>query len=802
MHPWIKTAIKIAGAIIALILVIWLGITSYVYYNKNQLLQNITSQLNENLNGTLTIQSMEPALIRGFPAISVSLKKVLLRDSLWEQHHHDLLKADDVFISIDAFTLLSGNPTIRKIVISDGTIYSFTDSSGYNNLNIFKKSKSKDKGDSDRKKINKVELQRVNLIVENESRQKLFSFNVKDFSGKINYNPGGWNAVADLDVLVNNLAFKTSRGSFLKNKTFKGKLDLKFTEKSNLLTVPLQDVEIGGIDFELGGKFSFDGLNPFFALDIKTNSIKFDEAQTLLAENISSRIKIYKLEKPLSAEANIRGILKGGGNPMIKVYWKTTGNTLSFKNETVTNCDFNGSFSNQLDKTKPRLDANSTINFYFLKGTWNNIPFKADSITITDLKEPIIAGKFTANFPLTKLNPVIGGQTIRFKTGTAQLNLLYRAPFLQNNPNKRFINGSILIKNTDAIYLPRNLPFNNARATLVFKDQDLFFRNVHINSGGSSLNMKGSILNFLNLYYTDPQKMVLDWQVNSPEINLKEFLGFLGKRKSKASSSGGINKISADLDKVLDQASVHMKLAVNKMHYKKFIATSVNSELTMRQSGIKINNVSLKHAGGELRMNGYIDQKGSVNDIKLNTQINRANIKELFYSFNNFGQTGITSENLRGTLTANTNVAGSLRDNGSVVPRSIHGTVDFSLKNGAIINFEPMVKIGDFAFKNRDFNNITFKNLHNTLNIQGNKVIIPPMRIESSVLNVFLEGVYGFSSGTNIFLQIPLRNPEKDKDITDPEERERRAKKGIVINLHAEDGEDGKVKFKLGRGDN
>ncbi|MEO8794309.1 MAG: AsmA-like C-terminal region-containing protein [Daejeonella sp.] len=802
MHPWIKKAIKITGAILALLLIVWLGIASYIYYNKKELLLNITSQLNENLNGTLTIQSMEPALIRGFPAISVSLKKVLLRDSLWKQHHHDLLKADEVFIALDAFTLLSGNPTIRNIIVSDGSIYSYTDSSGYNNSNIFKKSNSKEKDDNKRKKINKIELTRVKLIVENETKQKLFSFDVKDFTGKINYNSDGWNAVADLDVLVNDLAFKTSRGSFLKNKTFKGKLDLQFNEKTNLLSVPLQDVEIGGIDFELGGKFSLDDLNPFFALDVKTKSIKFDEAQSLLAQNISSRLKRYKLEKPFSAEANIRGILKGSDNPMIKVYWKTTGNTLSFKNETITNCDFNGSFSNQLDKTKRRIDPNSTVNFYFLKGTWNNIPFKADSITITNLREPIIAGKFTANFPLTKLNPVIGGQTIRFKKGTAQLNLLYRAPFLQNDPSKRFINGNIIIKNTDAVYLSRNLAFKNARATLVFKDQDLFFRNMHVNSGGSSLNMKGSILNFLNLYYSDPQKMVLDWQISSPEINLKEFLGFLGKRKRSASTSGGINKLSADLDKVLDEASVHMKLAVNKMQYKKFVATNVNSELTMRQAGIKINNVSLKHAGGELRMNGYIDQKGSVNDIKLNTQVTRANIKELFYSFSNFGQTGITSENLRGTLTANTNVAGSLRDNGNIVPRSIHGTVDFNLANGALINFEPMVKIGDFAFKNRDFNNITFKNLRNTLDIQGNKVVIPPMRIESSVLNVFLEGVYGFSSGTNIFLQIPLRNPEKDKDITDPEERERRAKKGIVINLHAEDGEDGKVKFKLGRGDN
>jgi hypothetical protein len=48
-------------------------------------------------------------------------------------------------------------------------------------------------------------------------------------------------------------------------------------------------------------------------------------------------------------------------------------------------------------------------------------------------------------------------------------------------------------------------------------------------------------------------------------------------------------------------------------------------------------------------------------------------------------------------------------------------------------------------------------------------------------------------------MQIPLRNPKKDEFIFDKEEKQQRAKRGIVINLHAFDGDDGKVKFKLGK---
>jgi hypothetical protein len=66
---------------------------------------------------------------------------------------------------------------------------------------------------------------------------------------------------------------------------------------------------------------------------------------------------------------------------------------------------------------------------------------------------------------------------------------------------------------------------------------------------------------------------------------------------------------------------------------------------------------------------------------------------------------------------------------------------------------------------------------------------------------VEVEGVYGIPKGTDIKLRVPLRNPKKDELVTDIEELHKRRKSGIVINLHAVDGEDGKVKMKLGKGD-
>ena len=72
------------------------------------------------------------------------------------------------------------------------------------------------------------------------------------------------------------------------------------------------------------------------------------------------------------------------------------------------------------------------------------------------------------------------------------------------------------------------------------------------------------------------------------------------------------------------------------------------------------------------------------------------------------------------------------------------------------------------------------------------------MQINSSVLNMDVEGVYSFGRGTQIYVDVPLRNPKNDKEITDKEELAKRRNRGIVVHLTAQDDEDGKVGVKLG----
>lgn len=242
-----------------------------------------------------------------------------------------------------------------------------------------------------------------------------------------------------------------------------------------------------------------------------------------------------------------------------------------------------------------------------------------------------------------------------------------------------------------------------------------------------------------------------------------------------------------------------MNVKVDKVYYNKFLATNAKADLLLSENRIAIKNMGLNHAGGSLKLNGSVSQNGDYNRFALNATLSNVDIQHFFYAFDNFGMKTLSSKNLKGYLFSKTNVTGSINDRGALMPNSLLGTVVFNLKKGALLNFEPVKSVGKFAFPFRDLDNITFSNLNGKFDLQGKQIKINPMQINSSLLNMDIAGVYSLGSGTNIALDVPLRNPKKDLEVTDVNERKARRMKGIVIHLLATDGEDGKIKIKLNK---
>ncbi|RYE34472.1 MAG: AsmA family protein [Sphingobacteriaceae bacterium] len=799
MPRWFKNVLKTIAVLAGLLLLALVAVTMYISFNKKSILADVTKVLNKNLHGgKLTIGGMDPTFLKGFPNVSLSLKNVVLKDSLWAKHQHTLLQAQDFDISVNTFALFTGTIAISKVTINQAKVYLFTDSTGYSNTSVFKKNNQPKKENKDAgsaaAELRRFALNDVQFVLENQKGHKLFYFNVAELNGKMNYPGDNWNAKVGLKVMVNSLAFNTLRGSFIKDKLVQGDLEAGYDDNSGVITVVPKVLNIGEDDFIIGAKFYTKKRDGDFEFDITENSLQWKHASALLAPNIAEKLNMFNLKNPLSVHCLLGGNFNSSGDPSINVSAKVANNTLTTPGGTIDSCSFNGLYTNSFDKKKPLSNENSAIELFGLKGNYEQVPFKVDTGIISNLDKPIVSGTLKSDFAVTRLNHLLG-ETMNFAKGRANINLRYQADIVNFKFTKPAIGGVINIKNTDFVYLQNKINFKNTSLSLDFSGEDLLLKNIRLQSGKSIIAMEGSVKNFKNLYYAAPEKIVVNWQIRSPQLYMGEFLGFLSARTKRPVKKSTNNNFGDQLSTVLEKAQANMHLQVDKAYYYKFLATDVKADLLVSEAGVKLKNVTAKSAGGTFNLNGSVARNGNSNRFAINSNVDNANIGNFFYAFDNFGVKDFTYKNLRGFLSLKSNIAGNITDLGKLVPKSLSGTVNLNLKNGALLDFAPIKSVGKFAFPFRNLDVITIDNLNGKFDLLGDRIRINPMQINSSILNMNVAGIYGLNNGTNIALDVPLRNPKKDEEVTNKQELKDRRMKGIVLHILASDGEDGKLKI-------
>jgi hypothetical protein len=804
MSRWSRITLKTLGVLFALILIAYISIAVYVNSHKKELLVTITKELNKNLDGSLVIGSMDPTILRGFPGVSLTLKNVQIKDRMWSSHKHTLLTAESFDVSVNTLGLLRGTIAIKKLTINDASIYLFTDSTGYSNTSIFRK---KNKADSSKvadenssTEIRKFLLKNVNLIFDNQKNNKLFNFAISKLDGNIDYKSSGWSAQVDLNALTKSLAFNTKRGSFIKNQQVDGRLEAEYLEGNGQIILKPNELKIGGVPFRVAAKFNI-GKDPVeFAINISAEKIQWKTASSFLAPNIRKRLDRFDMKLPIPVSCKIVGNMGPGGDPKIVVSTSVSENILTTPGGQMDHCSFRGMYTNNDQPGKGNTDSNSLVKLLRLKGNFEGIPLNVDTALIRNLVSPVASGIVEAKFPVVQLNHLLGNDLLKFTDGLADVKLRYSANLVDLVLTKPAISGHITISKADLNYVPRNLRFKDTDISLKFIGPDLFIDNLRVQSGQSIVFMGGSVKNFMNLYYASPEKIVFNWNVKSPQLYLGEFLGFLGSRTQAPTRKGKKSgNIAERMYEVFDRSKMDIHMQVDKVYYKKFLGTNAVAQIFVSEDGIAIQSLGVQHSGGSININGNLAQSGKSTEFKLNSAIKNANIKSLFYGFNNFGLQALSYKNLTGSLSSGIHLGGRLSNTGALAANSLKGSVIFSLKNGSLLNFDPLISVGKFAFPLRDLNNITFSNLNGSLQFNGEKVTIAPMKVSSSILNLDIAGVYSMGKGTNILLDVPLRNPKKDKNIVDAEEKADKRMSGIVLHLQAVDGEDGKIKIKLNR---
>lgn len=801
MKKALKISLRILAVLLVLVILAFAGAWIYLKQHKKQVIAYIESEAKKGLNGgELHISDVSIGFKHTFPRIALSIDTVILRDSLWFQHHHDLISATRVYATLDFFKLIVGKIRIGRVQLENPHIYIYTDTSGYTNTSLFKKNEPPKKNKTNYTDYPMLQISNGMLSVDKKDKGKFFGYDIKKLVCHIegDVSDPTLKIDAELDCKVQRMTFNPEKGPFLEGKTVAGKIQIRFNKDSKVLQFEKIKLAVDQQPFVFTGKFFLADVPTPFLLSWETDNLSFRKASAFLSNNIKLKLDTYDISESIT---HLTGSLDNSEpeykTPLIHLRLTVADKTVTTPVVVINHASFTATFNNEEVKNRGHEDSNTVMHFSPLKAGWENLEFHCDSVVIRNLIHPRMNMHILSHFKLENINNILDETQMVFTKGTGMLNMVYSGSLEKNYDSLRMLNGNFNLDSAGINYVPRNLVFNKGKGVIRFTGKDMIVDNLNLYSGSTDLIMNGSLKNMFYLINQKNNKLTLDWKIRSNKLNLNDFISYLKQRQTVSASrkkKSSLAKTVTEFTSLLETANFNLNLNAKQLIYKKFSADNLIADMVMNDNFINMKNINLQASGGSISFQGILRNEPSSNPFSFKTELKNVNVSKIFYAFDNFGLGSPSDKNIAGTLTADVTMQGGLTTKATLIPEDLKGFVKFNLQNGQLINFEPVQKIQETVFKKRDFSDIQFADLHDLLEINGDNITVNRMEIRSSVLHMFVEGVYNMKTGPDLSIQVPLSNIKSKKD-SELNNKGINSKTGVSARLRAQRGQDGKVKI-------
>ena len=789
-----RKIVKYFAFFVLVVLLIYTLFGVFLDTKHDEILAEVNHYTKENFKGDIAIGDLNLLLFRDFPSLTIELQNVTVKDSLWAVHKKTLIESEYLYAKIYPWKILFGNLEINKVTLKNATLDVYTAENGYSNFlalaqrKVVKKEKKDPVLDL---QIDYIELKEVTVVADNHLKRKSINFKIKSLNTHFTTTSKGFIANAKMNAHIDDLTFNYKNGSFAKNKDIIGNLAITYDTLQKNIAISSDAFVIGGCQFDLKASFGIKG-NSLFSIGLTSKVVYWKDAASLVSKNIFSKLNKFDLKKPFPVKCFINGDMKDKNYLKIHVVATFKDNGLTAVNKVFTNCSFTGEYTNNYVDNGTYDDPNSAVMLHDFKASYEGIAFKTKDLMVLDLKKPIASGSLDTEFDASKLRAFFTEDHMRFTKGKVRCAISFKSDVINLQIKKPFIEGMVSVKDCDFTFVPKNIAFKKNNVDLHFTSDELIVKNLSFETKSSKVQMKGSSKDFMSLYYDSPHKIVLNWEVYSPFLDLKDFTYFMSPSKTKTPTK---KEKSTLFDILTNTELITAKVKVDQFKHNKFTGSKLVADVQLTNKQIKLSELSVNSCNGNLKVTATIDHGLKANLFSLNAKATNLDVDKFLYSFDNFGSKTITNHSIRGKLSLQTYLTGQAVD-AAIQPKSLKGSLNYQLTDGAFVNFKPIEKVGKHVFPKRDFSNITIDNLVVDIAIKKGILTIAPMEINTSVIKMDVVGDYGLDEGTNLNIDVHLRNPAKDKNEISKAVLAENRKKGVCIHLQVIDDKKGGTKIK------
>lgn len=786
---------RIIGIIFLLLIVLLASVFILLAVYKKELAGVLIGNLKINYGLTLKVQDVDVSLFNNFPQASVKLKGVFLNSDL----HPDkkpLLTAKSIALSINLQKLLKKEFEVNAISVNDASVNLVKNSDGSKNFEFTNQNSTQTvKANALTFNIRKIALSNTTFSFSNKEKGQVIDLTFVDNTIGLKKHPEGFKIDLNGTLNVAGLLFNPAKGAFLKNTVAEVNINaIWFTHSKSVFVHVPSTITIDKTDYEANAFIQL-GEEKKLALKINAKAISYQKTARLLNTKIQHTLSNFTVTKPFDASVLVIAALGVKQDPIILVNVKSRDNDITIGNSKIpySNVSFNGTILSLDSSFTKGNEEKARVIFSPVKGNVYDVPFTA-AIRVTNFTDPFINISASLFIDAAKAQ-LLASDEFDLK-GTCVANVSYSGSTHKLN-KEEFLNEDMKL---NAVLVFKNFSYKEHHKPYVYTvngktrltNTELKFNQLKLKTDGGDVALDGKVNYFAQYVLGLTNDLKINLTATTGRFILDPFL----KKSNKpitAQSARASKKAVKQLNKESNfEFSVLLK--AQKMLVRKVIAENAVIDLFYKNSLLNIRSLSVNTCDGKLTAKATVDK---LETIKAELNLDNINVTELFEQFENFGQQAIQSKQLKGKISVNAKFDTKLDENMQIIPSTMGGIVKLKLKEGHLLNYEPLQNISNFVFHNRDFNDVTFSEMHETFRINGYEMDIEELEIASNILNLFVQGTYNFKSLSNINLVIPWSNLKRRGKNYIPKSSGQSAEdtKGLKLNYS---GMPKKMKLNLG----
>ncbi|MBC7923816.1 MAG: hypothetical protein H7Z75_22295 [Ferruginibacter sp.] len=791
-----------------LVLLVGLAFAAVVHYQA-EILQRINAELSRRVNGEVRIQRVNFTIFRPFPAASLTLVGLRVKDSLY---HRPLLRADKVFLRINVRKLFDRRLVFRSVLIENGAVALFRDARGYSNLSAFGQPPPADTlpTRSVSFTVDRIRLRNVRISYVDTLQHKRFAFRLLRTDLFLQKEGPTWQTRLVGRMHFGGLAFNTRKGSFLTNQPAQIDLRADFNSATKQLRIRPSRLDVGdenaGTGFRLSGQFVL-ARPATMRLVIESPRADYQRLLPLLTPHLTGYLKRLggsplRIEGVLKVKATLSGEIRARHLPRVAVAFAADQATVAVQSETITGARLRGSFTNQADARQPPHDVNSVVTVTLRQGNYRRFPVTA-ALRITNLRKSLLDIRAATDVGLPQINPLLQPDKYQLAGGRLRLNVRYRVTakaFYARTPDRLpgTLEGTLQLTDGECRLLSRGTRLDRIRANVRFDATRARIAVLDFRVNRNPVRIEGEIQNLVALPGSPPRKVTAHLRLSSPSLDLASVLPLPPadeEKRGRRVETG--KKIRFILDELLDKVELTAQLDIAHVQLKNFSADGLTGRLQFRDNAVRLKDIRMRASGGSMVLDGNIDGLDTLrHPFEVTATVENVDVRAFFYACDNFNQRVIEHRNLQGNLHARFTFKGHFDETFRVDPASMAGDFDVRLHDGRLLDFESLNHLSRLVFRKRNFMDIQFAAITNRFVLRGTELDIQRTEVASNVLSFYVEGKYAFGGPTDLSFRVPLSNLKRRGEDYRPENAGPDAKAGGNIFIRARN-RDGKLRFAL-----